>query len=723
MDPGESTDTTKKKPRAKEARSAAERFGKATRDPFELKSFHAVGRTVDFHRIAALPRRTEWKDTSALLTAAFAKPPLPPGTCPKNCPCGGTGTMTLRPLQAWALTEIFEQRGGVGFLGVGVGKTLVCFLLPLLMGWQRPVLFVPAGLRHKTLKIDYPLLSRHWKLPALSTAHGGAGGPGSLEVCSYEELSRVSFADYLALRRVPDGIVADEGHRFKNRKSGRTKRIVRFFDQHPDTEFAVFSGSFVRRSVMDYGHLTLFGLKDKAPLPHSLVELKTWADAIDANVAEHVRPDPGALMDFCRKGETVRDGYRRRLLEAPGIISSPDLSTSVGLIVNELPAPKPPKNVIDAFVKLRNTAELPNDEKCTTMLDQVRHAKELLMGFYYRWDWPKGPDGKPKPDTEWLEARAAWRSYVRKAVARSHGGVWYDTELQVKRGLAAGALSCPKDEYNEWIRIRDDRMAKWGSKTPPVVTEWLSDYMMEFLEGWAEENKGIIWIESLGFLEKMRLRKGANGKPHACFGAGEDEIEMESGDRPVFSSLAHTTGKNLQYAFHKQLWTTPMPGVELEQGIGRVHRPGQKEDDCFIDVVLGSRETWWTFEQARRDARYIEETTNQPQRLNRATINVTDEKTVLDRCDRGDPLFALTGLAKIDNNEDKDLGQRGRSIDDTDEEVVSAKLTRKDRAAIRATIAPTLTEMKAQAKKLAAELKVDAKANAEAKTGTEAGTT
>jgi hypothetical protein len=675
------------KQRRKTAKTAVERFGKAAANPFEVKSLNAVGRSSEWQRIAALPRRTDWQDYAEALTLAFAKPPLSPGSCPKSCPCGGTGFMVLRPLQAWALSEFLSMRGGIAILGPGAGKTIISLLLPVLMGWQRPVLFVPAALRNKTLKIDYPLLSRHWRLPALSDRSGGAGGEGSLDICSYEELSRVDFADYLSKRRIPDGIVCDEVHKLARRSSGRTKRAFRYLQDY-GPEFVGMTGSFVRKSVMDYGHLTLWALGDKSPVPQSIVELKTWADALDENVPEWARPEPGALMDFCREGETARDGFRRRLLETPGIISSPDLSTDCGLLVNELASPVPPLAVQEAFKGLRNRGELPGGELATTKLDQVRHAKELFLGFYYRWLWPKDSDGKPVIDRVWLDARAAWRAFVRKSVARSHGGVWYDTELQVKQGIQNGELVCLNDEYQKWFDIRENRKKLWGKPVPPKEAVWLSDYMLEAVEAWAASHKGIVWVENIAFLDRLRERRGADGKLHACFGAGENEIELEDGKRTVFASLAHGVGKNL-FAWNKMLFTTPVSAPE--QPIGREHRPGQKEDDVFVDVFLGCRETWWTFDQSIRDARYIQETTGQPQRMCMATITASPEESVLERCDAGQPLWAETGLARIDGTYTDYEGDAAFREE-------TRALTRAQKKQIRADNTPILTQLKKQAK-------------------------
>jgi hypothetical protein len=653
--------------RPEKKRTARERFGSKP-NPFEHGAGYAVVRGADHKRVSMLPRRTEWQDYSAALELVLAKPPVAPGSCAAACPCLGTGVMRLRPLQAWALSEFLAMRGGLGILGVGTGKTLCSLLLPRLMGWERGLLLVPAALRDKTLKIDVPLLSRHWHLPSfsdtegLSYEYGGprvldVGDPATVVVCSYEELSRESKAEYLEKTRVPDGIFADEVHFLKRRGSGRTKRVLRYFQKQPGCEFVGASGTVTHRSVMDYGHLLNLGLDDASPVPHSFLELKTWADALDEDVQEYARAKPGALFDFCREGETARDGYRRRLLESPGVVSSSDFSTSIGLTVRETPMPEAPPAVVEAFTRLRNKAEMPDGEKCSSALGQARHARELTLGFFLRWVWPEG-----KRDQEWLDARKIWRSYVRKVTQKSHNGRWYDTEMQVANAVRRGELDAlVVDErtgqwvnaHDTWFPVRADRRARWGQDEPPREIVWLSDYMVEHLEQWASKNLGIVWVENVLFMEHLRKRG------NTCFGAGENEVELEDGKRSVFCSYAHATGKNLQI-WDRMYFPNPLTsGKAWEQGLGREHRPNCRKwagkqyefsDEVVADVSIGCREAWWSFTRSKLDARYTEETLGQPQRLNRATlVDMTTEETVLARCDAGDPLWAETGHARIDD--------------------------------------------------------------------------
>ena len=672
-------------------RTARERFG-SRGNPFATRTQGVVTRSAEFRRIAALPRRTRWEDNSVLVTAALARPPLPPGSCPPDCPCDGSGFMTLRPHQAWALSEFYARRGGLGILGVGAGKTLISLLVPTLLGWQRGVLLVPAALRDKSLDRDFPLLSRHWKI----LPRAGAGDPreapdhpayaGTIDVRSYEELGRQSYADYLSRRRVADGVVADEVHRLKNRRAGVTKRTLRHYSEIGTCEFVGMSGSVVHRSVMDYGHLLNLALREGSPVPLGYVELRTWADVVDEDVPEFSRPKPGAIFDFCRAGESPRDGYRRRVLETEAVVATQEMSCSAGIIVEEEVFPDVPDEVKEAFRGLRNHGELPGGEVAAGGLEQQRRARELLCGFYYRWIWPDN-----KPDKEWLKKRRAWRKYVRKMTTRSHDGVWLDTEAQVVQAVKRGDIVCSEQEvdvkgqvvrdhvnvYEEWVEVREARRPLFGGKPEPAKEAvWVSNYFVDELLRWASKHTGdeaaVVWIESVALLDALRA-KGA-----ICYAAGQNECEIvEQGDRTIFCSTAHATGKNF-HRFHRMLFSTTMQSGEAwEQALGREHRSKQKADDVIATVYVGCRETWWALERSRIDAKYIEETLGQVQRLNRATFIVkTSEAAAIERCDAGDPLWAETGDARID-------GKLGRVREDGERE---------------ASRTPILDELKAQAK-------------------------
>jgi hypothetical protein len=83
----------------------------------------------------------------------------------------------------------------------------------------------------------------------------------------------------------------------------------------------------------------------------------------------------------------------------------------------------------------------------------------------------------------------------------------------------------------------------------------------------------------------------------------------------VLSSTACRRGFNLQ-AWNQNLILNWQPvGKYCEQLIGRTHRYGQQADHVYVGVLVTGEEQREGFEQARRDAAYIEQTTGQRQKL------------------------------------------------------------------------------------------------------------
>lgn len=556
------------------------------------KSKHkSVRRTVDFQRIEAIPRRTSYVDLAVALTEALRTP---------------NGTMSLWREQAWALMEMVSRRGCAVNVNVGGGKSLVSYLAPVVLRAQRPLLIVPASLREKTLRTSIPFWAKHFHL------HPG------MRVISYEQLSQVNQAEYLTAL-MPDLVIADECHKIRNPQSGVSRRVFRYFDEFPSTMFVGLSGTMTRRSLRDYAHLLKLALGDHSPLPHRYTDLEEWADALDEGVEDACRPDPGALMSFCLPGETPREGFCRRLIETEGYVftTDPDLPSALRVLERQVDVPA---EVSKAFWKLRHRWETPGGETIMTALEFNRHARELAAGFYYRWKWVGDV-----VDYEWLAARKAWRQFVRHIISDSgRGGVYYDTEFQVARACAAGRLSCPQDEYAAWRAIRK-------RADPQTEAVWISDFLLKDIQAWAQAHIGIIWVDAGAIQERLR----AMGLP--VFGAGEDEIDREDGKRTVVASIAsHGTGKDLQM-FSRNLFLAT-PG---EQSIGRTHRSGQLADEVICDVYLHTYELWGAFEQARKDAAYVETTTRRKQRLRIADVVVSEAPAVVARASRRplDPLW------------------------------------------------------------------------------------
>lgn len=542
-----------------------------------------VAESSEIRRIRVLPRRP--MDLAAFpdLTEELRRP---------------GGTMQLKPVQNWALHECRLANGLLGPVGTGHGKTLISLLAAVVMQSKRAVLLVPPQLRAKTLQIDIPALYKHWLIPT-----------SIIRVIAYSELSNARCAQILEELR-PDLIVADECHNLRHKTAARTKRFLRYMKEHPDCRFVGLSGTITSKSIKDYQHLAELALRKNSPLPTHWGELTEWAEALD--VSDDPMP-PGALLCFCTPEEIaqlegrsvvesqpiVRAGFRRRLVETPGVVSTEEGAIGTSLVISGL-RPLVPVEVQRALDDLRKKWEIDGDELIDAM-SVSRVARQLAGGFFYKWVWPNGIK-----DEEWLQARSAWNKELREILKLNRRGL--DSPLEVINAIRAGKLR--SQNWEAWAKVKD-------RPEPPREAVWISDYLVDEAIHWAQEtcskaSPGILWY-SWDALGQRLAQKG--GFP--WYGPGEDPSFAKPDKEPVIvcSVAAHGTGKNLQ-AYRHNLVTIPMSsGVAWEQAIARTHRPGQEADEVTVAVYLHTQEMQRAFDAAIENARYIEQTQGQQQKL------------------------------------------------------------------------------------------------------------
>jgi hypothetical protein len=529
---------------------------------------HAVSYSGDFRRIEALPRR-QWESNEKLLALVDL-------LTSELREVGGL--MTLWPVQVAALYDIALYKGAFLPIGVGQGKALISLLAATVLEAERPVLFVPAQLREQTNRHVIPQMCQHWKLHP------------RLRVIGYSEISLAKNAHMLDELN-PDLIICDECHSVRHLDTGRTRRFVRWFREHPETKCVAMSGTISSRSIRDFAHIIRWALKGSAPVPEKWTELQEWADALDEKVPELQRIGPGALKRFCAPGENVRQGFRRRLTETPGVVATKESQLGTSLIIKRHEGLELPPRVWHMIEDMRKTWTTPNGDLIAEAVDLWRHVRELSLGMYYRWD--------PLPPREWMDARREWKSYVRETIKHNRRGL--DTELQVAREGGA--------EWLAWQAIKNT--FKINS-----VTEWVDDFAIKACCKWLEEPEGgICWIEQVAFGQALAK---ASGKPF--FGAGDDGIIDCQEPAIIASQLAHGEGKNLQRYGRALITSCPASGKSWEQIMGRLHREGQQADEVVFEVFLHVPELEDSFAQARADARFIEDTLGTRQKLNFADI-------------------------------------------------------------------------------------------------------
>ena len=567
-------------------------------DPDEAKANSKLGKLLrrngvrggaEFERVFQLPRRpndeSRGKLLARLLTQALRTP---------------WGEMELRPIQALALEQLHDCRGLLAPIRVGGGKTLVTLLAPKVLGSRRPVLLIPAKLRRKTL-LDIAQLRRHWQIQAPRILH-------------YETLSHPKHADALE-RLQPDLLLADEAHKLKNlRTAACAKRVNRYMQAHPDCLFAPLSGTVTTRSLHEYAHLSLWALGDVlSPVPTTWSALNEWADALDVKVPDGRRLAPGVLARFMDNAErqeaitdelsAVRKAYRRRLTESYGVVATGDVQVSCSLTIEAL-EPKYNEATEDAFAHMARLWETPDGWPIAEGATYWRHARELACGFYYVWD--------PRPPDEWLAARKAWCSVCREIL--KHNRAALDTEFQVISALDQGRYkhAVASQLLAEWREVRD-------SFKPNTVPRWIDDSVLELAGRWLDQRAGIVWVEHSAFGERL---EDETGYPYyGPQGRSRGGLIIEKAEGPIIASIrANSEGRNLQAWSEGFVVSLPPNGAATEQLLGRMHRDGQEADEVSFTVLCGCVQAWAGFESARADARYIEASTGQNQKLNYADV-------------------------------------------------------------------------------------------------------
>jgi len=612
-----------------------------------------VGDSIDLRRILALPRRTK-PDLEGIrvgLTEALRRTPDARHVCTSRC------IRALLPVQSWALYEVAQRRGLLGPIGVGHGKTGLDILAPMVLPDCRvAVLLIPPNLREQFAR-DFAAWGQHFRVPNLAKTgtHFHTDGRPVLHVVAYSELSTAKSSDLLERIR-PDFIIADEAHRLKNVRGSGAGRVARYMAAHPDTRVAAWSGTLTSHGLEDFAHISAWALREGSPAPLDRDVAREWATAIDPG---EMRADAGALGALCTGSETVRDGFRRRLRETPGVVATDESAVGASIVIRTL-RPEVPRSIAEALREVRRLRQRPDGEELVEFTQVARCARELASGFFYRWRWPRGES--PEVIAEWLDARAEWHRELREELDRPR--VHLDSPLLLARAairwtdgykfrgveyaprLAWCGVVPPEDRYEARfdpltgeevdgiiipappVRMpagtgplptwRSDTFARWrrvkDSAQPETEAVWVDDFLLQRATAWARENVGVIWYDHDAFGRALGKMSGL-----PVYGGGveaSEGIARETGKRSIIASVkAHGTGKNLQAFAANLVANVPSSGAAWEQLIGRTHRQGQDADEVTVDVFQHTAELVDALGNARDVARYIEETLGARQKL------------------------------------------------------------------------------------------------------------
>lgn len=589
--------------------SNASRKNRYGRDP--------VGESVDLERVLALPRRTpptdaEQAEMASIMTELLRRERTTPCRCAELRPGlvakGQNPCVTsLFPIQGWYLYEAMNDRGVLGFAAAGAGKTGIGILLPMVVPNAKVcALLLPPDLRVQFAR-DFEIWSQHFKVPNLAGGKEFIAGRPSLQVIAYSMLSRKSCATWFSTHK-PTVIVGDEAHKLANLDAVVSSRFFRYVVDSPDP-VAVFlhSGSLTDDSIGQYFHLAALTLHEGSPLPLDSDVAKEWAGALDPEKGSMGRAPMGALRQLCEVGEKVESGFRRRLVETAGIITTADAAIPNRLEIHARSPGAMPTEISEAIRDARRGLR-PDNEDLTEAVERAACVSQLTAGFYYFWRFPRG-----EPENlilEWYAKRKAWNKELSSAL--EHREIFMDSpeflEEAAERFHSGYVGELPVWNAKAWPAWREIQ-----KKVIPVeACEWMNDYLAADAVAWGREKPGIIWYGHDAWGRRVAKLGGfplyEGGK------AASEAIREETGLRTiVVSQKAHGTGKNLQMFDRALVGNPPVKG--WEQLLARLHRNMQASDVVRFDVYQHTPELRRSLETAQANAHYVQETTGKKERL------------------------------------------------------------------------------------------------------------
>lgn len=582
----------------------------------------------DLRRVLALPRRAP-PDADELGPAYvgwamqnFARPRAPTCACKavlhrhglRDRPC----ITDLRFVQAWALHEIMKEGGLLGIIGVGHGKTILDLLAPLAFPHRPPgfkaLLLCPAQDTQQIIW-TYELLAQHFHVPTL-VVHGSpdyraeSSSGVVLHVLSYTRLSRPAATAFLSWLK-PHAIIADEMDKLRDLSTTTAGRFLRCFAERPETRFAGWTGSMTNESPKEYAPHAELALRERSPLPREPDVTDDWDEAL----GPHKVPRPaGALLALCAPGEHVREGFRRRLAETSGVVTTTEAAVDCALEITERPAPPIPQIVDDALRAVRATWTRPDGEELIEVLEVHRCLRELACGFFYRWKYPKGTP--TDLIDRWFDARKSWRRSVRDML-REPVEHMDSPHLLERAAMRAWGDAKPEPGLPEW---KAPAWPAWRDVKALVKPESeairLHPYLAEDAAAWGLANKGVVWYEAAAFgawiaeISGLPLHGGGAKAPMA--------LAREDGSRSIVASMkAHGRGRDgLQRIFCDQLIAMPPANATgWEQLLGRLLRDGQLAAVIRAFVYLHTPELKSFIAKATARAEYVQATVGSKQKL------------------------------------------------------------------------------------------------------------
>lgn len=514
--------------------------------------------------------------------------------------------LLLNVVQAQCIAEAVQCGGLFTSATVGAGKTLVSWLLALVLNARRPVLFVPASMVEDTHD-KFREISKFWSAPAVIPF-----------VCSYEWVGNnpTALCGCVACTRAvldspdglrPDLVICDECDLLRNKDSGRHKRIMRYGTNHLATcRFAFLTATPVRKSLRNFAPQLMLALRHGAPVPISYMALTEWCESLDAGSKNKPRRPVGALAQLTPNMSTdldaVREGFRTRLISTPGVVVSTKQSCDQPLTVRFI-APDPEPALDAAFEVFRTTQATLDGWDIDDPLSAFRYGTELGCNFYSMWD--------PRPPEPWLQARKEASVFVREMIAKSaRSGRPLDTIGEVYKAFP-----------------NEPRLVAWREMEPTfkpnVVAVPVGVSVLAKAVAWLREHSpALVWVQHVNVGNTLAQMAGIPYYgPKGYDAHGRYIMKHDPKKSAIVSVHANKRGRNLQ-AWSTNLVVGPRQDApSWEQAVfGRTHRQGQ-DKPVLVDVILACAENVKAVGKAIEEATFCRSVDGSQQKLLIATYD------------------------------------------------------------------------------------------------------
>lgn len=580
----------------------------------------------------------------------------------------------LFPCQADALDAYTKFSGVFGIIGVGWGKTLIALKIAheaYKKGIHRILLLLPASGYYQLVQRDIPFYRTKTTIAVPFNYMGRiprkqrkllakSRRPGCY-IFPYSCLSTEDSIENLEYMK-PGLIICDEAHYVKNRNARRTARLFNFVKKNKP-EMVALSGTMTSKGLQDYWHIIVACLGELAPVPNTRMIAADWAEVINAstvflneNQTKFMLPllkwarDRYPEEEFYENVSGIRKAYQKRMVTAPGVVSTPDSEIGTSLVIEnlkienykEIEGWETLKELID---KVQNDYVTPNGDEIDHAIHTYKWLYEFSSGFYNNLVWPTVGEYANRKSIHTEEARKllerakehheASQDYVKgfREYLHYHPKTRFDTPfLMGTEILRNGSKNVGIKLSKLWNRMKNlkfDGMPKRNStqvKVSPFKRDAAVEWACQLRKKYRKQTGGLIWVHHIEFGKWILEGLLERGLEAIYCGAGPvasaQILAPENANKIIVASIgAQKEVSNLQHFQHAYYAQWPRSAKEAEQSLGRIHRNGQKADEIVIhtnntlyfdDIVLAA---------CLNDALYVHQTTPNRQKLIYATWN------------------------------------------------------------------------------------------------------